>query len=176
MEASLNFPVKILISWSNLLADSFEKQTKKLKNVWHQDDDLFCRMMMEQSASTVWPFSTLLLFCTLEVTFKKEEKSASQFVVLKLLFVAGCAHGRLRISSTMQLVQSYCTVCQHLTAQLLCQFQLFLLLEISRILPKSAANVASRGDRPHMLWVPALYGRWVQYKPHLLLLSSSLYY
>ena len=144
--------------------------------MWHQDDDLFCRMMMEQSASTVWPFSILPLFCTLEVTFKKEEKSASQFVVLKLLFVAGCAHGRLRISSTMQLMQSYCRVCQHLTAQLLCQFQLFLLPEISRILPKSAANVASRGDRPHMLWVPALCGRWVQYKPHLLLLSSSLYY
>ena len=113
--------------------------------MWHQDDDLFCRMTMEQSASTVWPFSIWPLFYTLEVTFKKEN-SASQFVVLKVLFVAGCAHGRLCVSGTMQLMQSYCRVCQHLTAQLLCLFQLFLLLEISRILPKSAANVASRGD------------------------------
>ena len=46
VEASLNFPVKILISWSNLLADSFEKTKKKNKKCvaprwWFilQDDD-----------------------------------------------------------------------------------------------------------------------------------------
>ena len=34
VEASLNFPVKILISWSNLLTDSFEKkQPQKTKTL-----------------------------------------------------------------------------------------------------------------------------------------------